>query len=231
MSSALAKSRSARALRALGEQTVDQPVRSPRSADGPRRRSTHGARPRVEAEHGQHRPHRRRRTRPRSRAPPRPAPHCRPAPVSCTTASARGTARSSSIACRKASGTVADRHAGLVAGGDPVGSPMQERLDPFERLGRVVQRFLGVLDRRPVMDTDQVIAQRDRPGMLGDGRHRQRCCPATSTSSRRTSSPNANASSTGRNRHRSRAIARPRSRGAERSDPVRRRGCRIPMPR
>src|SRR5690606_8328322 len=53
-------------------------------------------------------------------------------------------------------------HADLVRGAHPA----QELLDPAVALGRLGQRFVGVLDRRAVVRLDQVVAQLHRPGLL-----------------------------------------------------------------
>ena len=69
--------------------------------------------------------------------------------------------------------------------------PAHERLDPPVRGRGLVERRVGVLDRRAVVRRHEVVAQLDRPHPLHHRGDEQRCCPATCSSSPRRGSPSA----------------------------------------
>ena len=194
---------------------------------------------RVDAEHVGHRPDLRR----RRRGPPsssRSASAVLPArTVSCTTASAGGTPRSSSIA-RDERARARSTAAGSSAATAPPSSSSARSTNPSMRSyaaaasasRAVALRALPDLDRRAVVRRGEQVAQRRPAGraapaprwcrrvaerlahLLAVGDHPGRC-----------------ASSSARRRRRRRATARARSRGAGSAGRGRRRGCRTRRPR
>ena len=141
-------------------------------------------------------------------------------------ASAPGVPRSSSMAAANVRVRTPD-----LRSADPLADPVHERLDPPVGGHRLLQRRVGVLDRRPVVRADQVVAQLDAahpPQQRVDG---QRVAQRLGHLLAAHGDPARCAASTGRTRRRPRATGPARSRGAGTPGPGRRRGCRTPAPR